>query len=58
MSARAALKLASSLPATESGAKGKMHMSVVRTLGARILGANLIPVMHFRVKQNWLSPSA
>ena len=43
MPARAALKLASSLPATDSGAKGKMHMSVVRTLGARILGGEFNP---------------
>ncbi len=43
MNAQAALKLTSSLPATDSGAKGKMHMSVVRTLGARILGGEFNP---------------
>ena len=32
-----------SLPAPASGANGKMHMSVVRTLGARILGGEFAP---------------
>ena len=43
MASHSTLRLTSSFPATDSGAKGKMHMSVVRRLGARILGGEFNP---------------